>query len=567
MVIAPAGGPHRVVLASGQAIYSPAGQKLGAVVAMHDITDRRRAEQELRRLAAIVASSEEAILAMTLDGTLVSWNAGAERLYGYTEAEVIGRHASLLLPDGSPGVISGIIPRLLNGESVAPLDAVRCRRDGSLLTVILTFSPIHNGWGEVIGVSCIARDVTAQRQAEDALRESEARLRYLSDATFEGIAVSQNGKVLDANPAFLSLYGYTREQVIGKAGDLLTVPEVRALVRQKVTDGDERAYEVQCLRGDGSTFLAEVRGRKVLWNGQPARVTAVRDITERKLMEDALQESRLFAHSIAENSASIIFVFDLETRSNVYSNRDLAEFLGYTPAEIAAAGGALLMAIIHPDDLPRLFAHLTQFDTLGDGTVVEFEYRAKHVSGEWRWIWNREVVFKRRADGTAWQILGNAQDITDRKALEEALRHNEEAMRAVLSSAPVILYAADKHGMITLSEGTGLAALGLAPGEAVGRSVYEFSGGDPLVLESTRRALAGETISYDARFGALCLHVALKPQRDASGAVCGIIGVSFDITERAQSEERFRCCSSSRPMPTSCLTIWALLTVIRQRSP
>ena len=154
----------------------------------------------------------------------------------------------------------------------------------------------------------------------------------------KGIAVSQDGVILDANPAFLSLYGYAWEQVIGMAGDLLAVPEARALVRQKVADGDEAAYEVECLRGDGSTFRAEVRGRQVLWNEQPARVTAVRDVSERKHMEEALQESRQFAQSIADNSASIIYVYDLQTHKNVYANRNVTELLGYTSEQLTAMG-------------------------------------------------------------------------------------------------------------------------------------------------------------------------------------------------------------------------------------
>ena len=408
MVIAPKDGPSRTVLASGQAICSSSGHKIGAVVAMQDITVRRRVEQELSRLAAIVESSEEAILAMTLDGTLVSWNAGAERLYGYTIGEVIGRHASLLLPPGEPNTTDFVIPQIIEGKPIAPIEALRRRRDGTDICVGLTFSPIHNADGEVIGLSCIARDITARRQAEDALRESEARLRYLSDAAFEGIVVTQNGVVIDANPAFLALYGCDGpEQVAGLAGEMLAAPEYRETVRQKIALGIEEAYEAVCLRRDGSTFPAEVRGRKVLWNGLPARVTAMRDMTERK-------------------------------------------------------------------------------------------------------------------------------------AVEAALRRSEETMRAILSSAPVVLYAADLDGTITLSEGAGLAALGFKPGEVVGHSVYEFSAGDPAMIASTRRAIAGETVSFDMRYGALCLHVVLRPQQDCSGAVTGIIGISFDITERAQSEERFR---------------------------
>ena len=212
---------------------------------------------------------------------------------------------------------------------------------------------------------------------------------------------------MDANAAFLTLYGYDREQIIGMEGVDLTVPKDRALVLQKITAGNEEAYEARCLRCDSSTFQAEIRGRSVLWNGQPARVTAVRDITERKEMEDSL-------------------------------------------------------------------------------------------------------------------------------------RRSEEALRAMLGSAPIILYAADTSGRVTLSEGTGLAALGLAPGEAVGRSMFEFTEHDAAATEAARRALAGQAVSYDMRHGMLCLHVELKPRRDADGTVTGIIGVCFDITERAQSEERFR---------------------------
>lgn len=293
MVIAPVGLPSRVVTASGQPIYSSQGQKLGAVVAMHDVTARRRIERELARLAAIVESSEEAIMAMTLDGTVVNWNGGAERLYGYAESEVIGQHASVLVPPGETVPIDSVIPRLLAGETIAPMEVVRRRRDGAQINVGLTFSPIHGAGGDVIGLSCIARDITARRLAENALRENEARLRYLGAAAFEGIAVTQEGRIVDANPAFLTLYGFKeREQVIGLTAGAFVTAASLALVAQKISEGTEETYEAECRRQDGTLFQAEIRGRAVLWDGLPARVTAVRDVTERKKAE---QEARDYA--------------------------------------------------------------------------------------------------------------------------------------------------------------------------------------------------------------------------------------------------------------------------------
>jgi len=545
MVIAPKDAPPRILLASGQAIYSRTGQKLGAVVAMHDITARRRVERELSRLAAIVQSSEEAILAATLDGLLVSWNAGAERLYGYAEAEVIGQHASVLVPAGEASPFDGVIPRLQRGEFVETLEVIRERRDGTRRNVALTFSPIYNPQGEMIGVSCISRDITARRQAEDALRESEARLRYFSNAAFEGIAVSQNGVVLDANPAFLSLYGYDREEVIGMAGSEFAAPESQALVTQKVAAGEENAYEATALRRDGSTFQIEARGRNVLWNGLPARVTAVRDVTERKKLEEELKAG----HAAMEESQARLakaqriakvgsWEYDPVYGAVVWSGemyrllgRDLA--LGIPQFEEA-------MAHYHSEDAPEL-KRLVQ-RAAAEGAGYELDLRGRPSSfgeGLTRWYHTTGEV-TRDAAGSPVRLTGTLADITERKRMEESLRRSEEALRAMLSSAPVILYATDIHGTITLSEGTGLAALGLTPGEAVGRSVFEFSGGDPAVDACARRALAGETVSYDARYGALCLHVELKPQRNSDSVVTGIIGVSFDITERAQSEERFR---------------------------
>jgi diguanylate cyclase (GGDEF)-like protein/PAS domain S-box-containing protein len=546
MVIAPEGGLSRTVLASGQAIYSRAGQKLGAVVAMHDITARRRTEQELQRLAAIVGSSEEAILASTLDGTLISWNSGAERLYGYAASEVIGQHASVLALPGQVSPVDAIIPRLLRGETIEPIEVIRHRRDGAVLNVALTFSPIHDAANAVIGVSCIARDITDWRQAEDALRESEARLRYLSNAAFEGIAVSQNGVILDANPAFVTLYGYeTRDEVVGMGGSDFVVPDARALVLQKIASGEENSYESLCLRRDGSTFPAEIRGRQVLWNGLPARVTAVRDITERKKMEEYLRAG----HCIVEESAARLaeaqriarvgsWEYNLVSGQIAWSG-EMFRLLGRDP-DLGVPHFEEAMAHYHPEDAPGLKSLVLRAAQEGRG--YELDLRGNPTAfhdGLTRWFHTTGEVSRNEA-GHPVRLTGTLADMTERKNMEHALRHSEEALRAMLSSAPVILYAADKKGRVTLSEGTGLAALGLAPGEAVGRSVFEFSGGDPAVNASVRRALAGEAVSYDMKYGALSLHVELKPQRDIQGAVIGIIGVCFDITERAQSEERFR---------------------------
>ena len=145
------------------------------------------------------------------------------------------------------------------------------------------------------------------------------------------------------------------------------------------------------------------------------------DITERKQAEDALRESKRFIESITDAAANFIYVFDLETGTHAFTNRSAMEFLGYSQAQILELGTSFLPAIVHPDDLPGLAQRVTQIAGAPDGAVIEYEYRVKHASGDWRWVWTRDSIFKRRPNGVAWQIIGVAQDITRRKQAEDDL--------------------------------------------------------------------------------------------------------------------------------------------------
>jgi PAS domain S-box-containing protein len=141
------------------------GTQLGRVI------ERRRAEETRARLAAILESSDDAIIGTTLDGTLVDWNTGAERMYGYTRDEVNGRPIAILVPSDRLDEIAEILARLRRGERVEDYETVRVRQDGTLIDVSLTFSPILDPTGHMAGVSAITRDITRRKRAEEALRK------------------------------------------------------------------------------------------------------------------------------------------------------------------------------------------------------------------------------------------------------------------------------------------------------------------------------------------------------------------------------------------------------------
>lgn len=157
------------------------GSVSGAVLVFRDITERKQAEAVQSRLAAIIESSGDAIISKTLDGIIQSWNAGAERIFGYSSTEVIGRSVTLIIPAERRDEERDILDRLRRGEHIEHFETVRVAKDGRRIDISLTISPIRDAEGRIVGASKIARDITEKKLAEAALRASEARHRILAE--------------------------------------------------------------------------------------------------------------------------------------------------------------------------------------------------------------------------------------------------------------------------------------------------------------------------------------------------------------------------------------------------
>jgi PAS domain S-box-containing protein len=182
-------GTERPIDDSAAPMVDSSGVPVGTVLIFRDVTERRRAEEAQARLAAIVESSQDAIISKTLQGVVRTWNAAAERLFGYKAEEAVGRSITLIIPPDRLNEETEILSRISRGERVEHYETVRRAKDGRLIDISLTISPVRDGEGEIIGASKIARDITERKQSEEALREAVEALQEADRRKDEFLAV------------------------------------------------------------------------------------------------------------------------------------------------------------------------------------------------------------------------------------------------------------------------------------------------------------------------------------------------------------------------------------------
>jgi PAS domain S-box-containing protein len=191
-------GTRRHVLPHPEPMRNVQGVVIGTINMLVDITDRKQAERAMVHLAAIVMSSEDAIISKNLQGIVTSWNGAAERLFGYTADEMIGQPVSRLIPSDLQDEETGILQRIGRGESIEQYETIRVRKDGTAFPISLTVSPLIDLHGRIIGASKIARNITEQKRVEEALRERDRTLTMVNDALKkQAVALAEANKELE----------------------------------------------------------------------------------------------------------------------------------------------------------------------------------------------------------------------------------------------------------------------------------------------------------------------------------------------------------------------------------
>jgi PAS domain S-box-containing protein len=279
-------------------LNSPPSPRVIAMV--EDITEKKKGEEARFRHAAVIESSDDAIASGTLDGIILTWNTGAQKIYGYTEAEAVGKPITLLVPPELPGEENRILETVKAGGRVEHFETVRVTKTGKRINVSLSLSPIKDSSGKLVGISGIARDITERKLAEEALRASEERLRLAQQAagigTFERDV--RTGRITWAE-GLEPLYGLPPGIVLGQTAaffnDLIHPADrerTAHLIQQALKTGQPTEGEWRAIWPDGSVHWIVSRWQVLMDDsGEPSRVVGVNmDITERKLAEQTLAQ-------------------------------------------------------------------------------------------------------------------------------------------------------------------------------------------------------------------------------------------------------------------------------------
>jgi len=470
-----AGGQEFPIEASiSQAVTD--GEKLFTII-LRDVTNRRQSDALRERMAAIVEFSNDAIISATLDGTILAWNRGAEKVFGYPSSEAIGSRLSIIIPAERAHEKTELLGRVAQGISVEHFETVRVRKDGREIDVSVTISPIRDRSGAVVAASTIARDITESKHVEAALTEQTRMFELVLESMGEGlIAVDREGRFVSWNDAAKRLVGRKPDGIPGEQRntnyqvflpDGITPYPADALPLVRAMRGESVQEELIVERpGEDGRVLLEVAARPM----RDARgelcggVAVLHDITERKLKNEELRESNERFQALANGIPQLVWMAGPDGHIFWYNQR----WYDYTGTTLEQMQGWDWQSVHDPEMLPKVLERWN--GSIARGEPFDMEFPLRGADGRFRTFLTRVMPF-RDADGRVTRWFGTNTDISEQKESQRQLEEQAAELarlamqlansrqeletqslmlRSVLDSMTEGLVAADEQGKLIL---------------------------------------------------------------------------------------------------------------------
>jgi diguanylate cyclase (GGDEF)-like protein/PAS domain S-box-containing protein len=529
--------------------------KDGFLLISRDITERKQSEEAYRKL---IEHSLQGF-AIIQDNRIVFSNPIVSKLSGYTNEELTTLSQNdikaLIHPEDQEWLEKNLQDVLDGKPTPLRVEFRFKRKDGAIRWVEALSNRILYKGKPAVQIAYL--DITDRKRSEDALRESEDKYRSLVELANDGIVIIQDGLVKYANPRIVEMWGGNIEEAIDTPFTNYIYPsEVpKALERYKRRMANEpidHEYQTILRRKDNSKMYVEVTSSLIQYQGKPANFVTIRDITERKQMEDALRESENRYRTLFDNASDAIFIHDLKGKLlevNEIACKKLdykrEQLLKLKPMDIDAPEYASLVPERMQEILKQGHAFFETAHVRSDGTIIPVE------------LSSRIIEYSGKP-----AILSIARDITERKKVDEVIQRISEEQAILLGTVPAMIFWIDRDGKFIRVNTAFANVLHKSPDEIKGESIFnfypeemaqKFQNDNEKVMKSGKPKRHIEEL-VDTPDRVMWVSTDKIPYKDESGKIIGIIGISVDITERKtaeealkESEEKFRSLAEQSP--------------------
>ncbi len=505
------------------------------------------------QLSLIYSNVSDIIFFISVEGEndyrFISVNNSFTNAVGIPKELIEGKYVKEIIPESSLSLALMNYKKAINEKQTINWEEVT-QYPAGLKYGIVSVTPIYNENGTCTNLIGTVQDITENKIAQEEIEKINRRYKsfFEEDLTGDYIALP-SGKIITCNPSFIKMFGFTsldealnfnmyglyktrqnRDKLLENLGEHKKLIDYE-LEMQTITGSQLYIIENIIGKFDENDNLIEIKGYII-------------NNTARKLVEI---ENRKLLRGI-QQSPAIVIITDIEGRIE-FVNDKFCEITGYTVAEVIGKNPRILSS---GEKTKEEYAEL--WNTILSGKVWYGELHNKKKSGEYYWQYaSISPVFDEK--GTIINFIAVNEDITERKKVESALQKDEMILRTALDNLPIILYMIDNQGIFKLSVGAGLKALNLNENQVVGQSVYKIYKEYPNILNTIKRSLSGETVSFESNVGDAFFINYLVPFSLPYENFNGIIGIALDISQLKEAEEKIQMLAYAVKSVNECISI------------